>query len=185
MTNTADLDTTTAIPSPIPGAEPATPYILNRDEGDHRHFLNHLATRKVSADYGSSMSVTEFVAPRSFGPPLHVHEDEDEVMIVLAGEIRCESGDVAGVAGPGASVFLPHGVPHTFQVVSDEARFLTISASASSPRSAVFDQMVADLGTPAPGPVQPEPIEIDPGAVAASCARHGIEVLGPPPAPPA
>ncbi|MEZ5226708.1 MAG: cupin domain-containing protein [Acidimicrobiales bacterium] len=177
MTNTA---TTTA---PIPGAVASTPYILDRDEGDHRHFLNHLATRKVSADYGSSMSVTEFVAPKSFGPPLHVHDDEDEIMIVLDGEIRCESGAISGVATAGATVFLPHGVPHTFQVISDEARFVTISSSSSSPRSAVFDQMVADLGAPAPGPVQPVPVEIDPGAVAASCARHGIEVLGPPPAP--
>jgi hypothetical protein len=29
----------------------------------------------------------------------------------------------------------------------------------------------------------PAPVEIDPGHVAAVCARHGIEVLGPPPAP--
>lgn len=174
---------TTVTDHPIPGAVAATPYILNRDEGHHLHFLNHLATRKVSADYGSALTATEFVAPRSFGPPLHVHDDEDEILVVLEGEVRCVSGDVSGVARAGATVFLPHAVPHSFQVLSDEARFLSITSSASSPRKAVFDRMVADLGTPAPGPVQPDPVEIDPGAVAASCARHGIEVLGPPPAP--
>lgn len=157
------------------------PYLLQRDEGDHRHFLNHLATTKVAAGNDGSMTVVEFVAERGFGPPLHRHLDEDELFILLEGEVHLSSGEQTMVAREGATVFLPHGVAHTFQVHSDTARISTITASATgTPR---FDRMVAELGTPIDGTVVPAPIEIDPANVAAVCAANGIEVLGPPPSP--
>ena len=65
--------------------------------------------------------------------------------------------------------------------MSDEARFLTINAGRRDGPS--FDQFVAALGTPTDPSALPDPIEIDPGHVAAVCAQHGIEVLGPPPPP--
>jgi len=157
------------------------PYMLAAGEGEHRHFLNHLATTKVAPGATGSMTAIEFLAPRGFGPPLHVHDDEDEVMVVLDGEIAFRSSDSESIASAGATVFLPHGVPHTFQVLSDTARFTTVSASNTGiPR---FDRMVAELGDPTDEPTLPAPVEIDPGRVAEVCAVNGIEVLGPPPAP--
>lgn len=171
MTNTATItDTPTQ-----------QPYVLQRDEGEHHHFLNHLATPKVTAGDDGSMTAVEFVAPRGFGPPLHAHDSEDEILIVLDGEIACRSGEVEGVARTGATVYLPHAVPHTFQVLSETARFITVSASRTE--RPVFDQMVRTLGAATDEPALPEPVEIDPGEVARVCADHGIEVLGPPPAP--
>ena len=76
---------------------------------------------------------------------------------------------------------MPHGVPHVFQVLSDEARFLTVTAGRSSAPG--FDEFVRALGTPTDPQALPAPVEIDPGHVARVCADHGIEVLGPPPAP--
>lgn len=157
------------------------PYVLGRDEGEHRHFLNHLATTKVPASAGASMTSIEFTMPRGFGPPLHQHESEDELMVVLEGEISFRSGDTEFVGGPGATVWLPHGVPHTFQVISDQARCVTVTASTSG--LPVFEKMVTELGTLTAEPALPTPVEIDPGEVGAACARNGIEVLGPPPAP--
>lgn len=76
---------------------------------------------------------------------------------------------------------LPRGVPHRFQVHSEEARFLNVTGSSTgSPR---FDAMVATLGTPITEPRLPAPVPIDPGAVAEVCAEHGIDILGPPPPP--
>ena len=70
-------------------------------------------------------------------------------MYVLDGRIRVDLGDGdTAVVGRGAAVSLPHGTPHTWQVVSDEARFLTINAGRRS--GASFDQFVAALGTPTP-----------------------------------
>ncbi len=166
---------TTTLPSST------APYVLAREEGVHRHFFNHLATTKIEAGESGSMDVVEFAAPRGFGPPLHVHDDEDEVMVVLEGEIAFRSGDVEHIGGPGATVHLPHGVPHTFQVLSETARFTTISARRNG--GARFGEFVAELGTDLDEPVLPDPVEIDPAAVGAAGARHGITLLGPPPAP--
>lgn len=151
-------------------------------DGDHRFFLNHLATVKVGAGESSSgMSAVEFTAPRGFGPPLHVHREEDELMYVLEGEIRLVLGDTSTVATAGTVVSLPHGVPHVFQVVSDAARFLTVTAGRRTAPS--FDRFVRALGEPTEPTALPAPAAIDPGDVGRVCAEHGIEVLGPPPAP--
>lgn len=58
---------------------------------------------------------------------------------------------------------------------------LTITAATNGhPR---FDRMVDTLGEPTPAATLPDPVEIDPGQVAAACGANGIEVLGPPPPP--
>lgn len=182
ITQVPTADAATAPPSPV-GDLPDrdAPYVLQRDEGVHGHFLNQLATTKVSPGDTGSLTAVEFHAPRGFGPPLHRHEDEDEIIIVLEGRVAFRSGDVETIGESGATAWLPHGVPHTFQVLSDTARMATISASrAQTPR---FDRMVAALSDPAAEPAIPVPGEIDPGEVARVCADHGIEILGPPPAP--
>ncbi len=159
----------------------AEPYILHRDEGQHHHFLNHLATTKVAGAPTGSMGAVEFLAPRDFGPPVHQHDDEDELIVVLDGEIAFQIGDREITASAGACAFLPHGVPHCFQVLTEEARFLAVTASATSkPR---FDAFVAEVGTPAPDASLPEPGPIDPERLAEISLDHGITVLGPPPAP--
>ena len=151
-------------------------------EGDHYHFLNHLATVKVAAgDSTTGMNVVEFTAPRGFGPPLHVHTDEDEIMYVIDGRIRLDVGDEAVYAETGTVVSLPHGVPHVFQIESTTARFLTVTSGRTAKPS--FDRFVSALGAPTDLATLPTPVEIDPGHVAQVCAQHGIEVLGPPPAP--
>ena len=118
---------TATIPSTIPTSE--APYVLGRDEGIRTHFLNNLATTKVTGADSGSLSVVEFLAPRGFGPPLHEHRDEDEIVIVLEGEVAFRSGGVETVGAAGATAFLPHEVPHTFQVLSDEARMVSITSS--------------------------------------------------------
>lgn len=160
---------------------PTAPYALGPDEGDHLHFLNHLATVKVRPGETGSMTAIEFVAPRGFGPPLHCHDQEDEVMVILDGEIAFQSGDTEFTGTTGTTVFLPHAVPHTFQVLSESARFSTITAATDGrPR---FDRMVDTLGQPTQTATLPDQTEIDPGQVAAACGANGIEVLGPPPPP--
>lgn len=156
---------------------------VTADQGDHNFFLNHLATVKVGAGSSDSgLSLVEFVAPRGFGPPLHVHTEEDELMYVLDGEIRIDLDDGdSTVVSAGAAVALPHGVPHVWQVVSDTARFLTVNAGRRNGPS--FDQFVIALGTPTDPQALPDPVAIDPGHVAQVCAAHSIEVLGPPPRP--
>lgn len=151
-------------------------------DGDHYFFLNHLASVKVRAgNSDSGLSMVEFTAPRGFGPPRHVHNEEDELLYVVDGEIRVGDPEENGpVLSAGGVASLPHGIPHTFQVVSDEATFLTISSGRRQAPS--FDRFVATMGAPVDPADLPDPSPIDPGHVAKVCADHGMNVLGPPPA---
>ena len=58
-----------------------------------------------------------------------------------------------------------------------------LSVTSSATTTPRFDLMVAALGEPTDEPVIPEPSEIDPGHVGLVNAQHGIDILGPPPAP--
>lgn len=149
--------------------------------GTHLHFLDHLASVKVAASGQRSMSVVQFEAMRGFGAPLHRHEHEDELFVVLDGELRFFLDDDVLDGPTGSIAYLAAARPHTFQVVSSSATILNVTASRTHvPR---FDEMVAALGVVTAEPTQPEPRPIDPGHVAEVCAAHGITVLGPPPGP--
>ncbi len=50
--------------------------------------------------------------PHQEGPPLHIHQFEDEEGSVTAGTLSAIVGDRTITAGPGESVTLPRGVPH-------------------------------------------------------------------------
>ena len=50
--------------------------------------------------------------PHQEGPPLHIHQFEDEDGSVTAGTLSAIIGDRTITAGPGESVTLPRGVPH-------------------------------------------------------------------------
>jgi uncharacterized cupin superfamily protein len=74
------------------------------------------------------------------------------VLYVLAGELRVEvDGDMHDLV-PGATVTLPAGIPNTFTVTSDTARFLAVTAGtgasrffADFARSVQADRPVRDL----------------------------------------
>ncbi|MGY8685708.1 cupin domain-containing protein [Bradyrhizobium sp. UFLA05-153] len=60
--------------------------------------------------------------PRS--PPLHTHSREDELVYVVQGQLIARVGDARVEVGPGAYAALPGGVPHTIEVVGDQATLL-------------------------------------------------------------
>lgn len=161
--------------------EQAEAVVVGPEEGRHLHFLNHLATIKYPSGSAGSMSIVEFLATQGFGPPQHIHRDEDELFMVLEGTLRLMTQDEEIPAGEGTMAVLPRGVAHTFQVMSDTARFVNVTASPT--RAPRFDSMVSELGTPTHVRSLPEPGYIDPTRVAEVCAAHGIDIVGPPPAP--
>ncbi|MDQ0455932.1 cupin domain-containing protein [Rhizobium paknamense] len=111
-----------------------------------------------------------------FAPPLHIHTHEDETHYVLEGRIRWKIGDLVMEAVEGESVHVPIGTPHGFRVLSPFARLLTVTNGS-------FEDMVMEFSVQAQAPgLPPEDalIPIDLEALNASCARHGIELLGPP-----
>ncbi|GJM15947.1 MAG: hypothetical protein DHS20C13_12740 [Thermodesulfobacteriota bacterium] len=67
-----------------------------------------------SGDSNGVFSVIEIISPPGKGVSLHVHEDEDELVYLLDGEIEVTLGDQTMTAVPGVMALLPRGIPHGF-----------------------------------------------------------------------
>jgi quercetin dioxygenase-like cupin family protein len=157
--------------------ETLAPIAHMRGEGEHLWFFGGLTTIKADgADTGGRAVVTEQLAPRGSGSPLHVHHHEDEWFYVLEGELTIWVEGKTVVAGPGAFVFGPRDIPHTFVVSSEQARFLLVTEPAG------FEGFVRALAAPATAPEIPPaptaPPDMEP--VLRAAADHGLEILGPP-----
>lgn len=108
--------------------------------------------------------------------PPHIHEDETESFYMLGGQVSLSIGDGAHILNAGDAISVAAGQVHSFRVLSDEARFLTMTTGP-------FEDMVRSLARPAAGPGlppqdEPTPAQID-GLIRA-CAAHGIAFVGPP-----
>jgi quercetin dioxygenase-like cupin family protein len=88
-------------------------------------FLNgHFDVKVSGRDTGGRLCVIDTVRIAPGGPPVHVHEAQDEVFHVLEGRFRFRIGDELFEAGSGDVLFGPRGVPHAFASVSPTARLL-------------------------------------------------------------
>jgi mannose-6-phosphate isomerase-like protein (cupin superfamily) len=125
-------------------------------------------------DTGGALGVLEGTFYyEGYGPPLHVHTREDEVMYVLEGQIRFGVGEDEFVAGPGAWVWQPRGVPHSFKVESENARALVIFTPGG------IERMFEEGGVPAGGSAEPpRQQEYDQEAAVALAKKFGFEVVG-------
>ena len=142
-------------------------------------FLDTLVCVRVSHRDGvDRISVLEHAARRGDSPPLHVHQNEDEVFHILEGEFRFQIGDEQRSGHAGETVLAPKGVGHTYRVESERARWLTVTTPGQ------FEDFVRAMARNAPtrdlpplsGPPTQQAIE----ALTATARRFGIEIVGPP-----
>jgi mannose-6-phosphate isomerase-like protein (cupin superfamily) len=146
-------------------------------------FMNTLVTvHRSAANQDRGLSVLEHRAPLNDSPPLHVHTTEDEVFIVLDGELRILMGDVEQSAKPGAVLVAPKNVPHTYRVDSHAgARWLTVTDRGD------FERFVRKMARPAattelPIPTGP-PSAAEVLALSDVARQFGIQLVGPPLSP--
>ncbi len=141
-----------------------------------RWFLANLARIRLdAADSGGKLDVVEVAGERGDMPPLHVHHREDEIFIVLEGELSLHLPGESRTLSAGQAAFAPLGVPHAYRVESERARWLGLSTPAG------FSTFVVASSDPAERDGMP-PADRDPGAerVEEAAAAAGIEILGPP-----
>ena len=130
-------------------------------------------TLKVrSNDTHGAVTVLESVAASGEGPPLHVHAGEDEVVYTLDGTLRFRLGDELHPAPAGSSVFIPRGLPHTWQNVGDrQARLLAVFTPAAAMLETFFERYAEVVG-------ESDATDVE---VFRSLARDaGMDVVGPP-----
>lgn len=114
---------------------------------------------------GRMTAFETFVAPGE-GPPLHTHAHEEETLYVLEGDVRFKLGNDLQRGGPGAFVFIPRGVRHTFQNVGDGRARVLIHFSPAGMEH-FFERFEASD-------------KRGPDAFAEFAAEVGMTVVGPP-----
>lgn len=143
-------------------------------EGDAYWFFDSLMVVRAH-EPGQPIVIEATVAPGG-GAPLHVHQDLDDTFYLVSGRLAMRCGEEAFAVEPGAYVALPHGVPHTFRVVSDEPAVMLQIHSDDS-----FLTFIKAVGQPATSrtlPAGPPAGDMDEALKVA--ALTGQPVIGPP-----
>ena len=116
-------------------------------------------------DTGGAYAIVEHpLEPGALAAPPHTHTREDELSLVLEGEVGVQIGDTVYTAGPGDYIRKPRDVPHTFWNATDRpARLLEIISPAGF--EGYFREAATLLTTGGPPDV---------GALKAVAARYGL-----------
>jgi quercetin dioxygenase-like cupin family protein len=142
-------------------------------------FLDTLVRIAAAHDDGADgISVIESLASRGDSPPRHIHRTEDEVFHVLDGELVLLVGGRTQRVFAGETYVAPKGVPHTYRVISPEARWLVVTSEGD------FERFVREVSRPAATPTLPAPAgpptPEQQQALAEAARRHCIDLIGPP-----
>lgn len=130
--------------------------------------------RVPGAVTNQAMSVLEFSETQGQAPPLHIHDGEDEVWIVLDGEISFFVGDKRHDLTAGEIAYGPRGVPHSYLVRSPQSRMAAVFAPAG------IEEWFRKNGSPVTD-VNGAPALFDIDAIVASAQEFQLRVAGPPP----
>jgi quercetin dioxygenase-like cupin family protein len=106
-----------------------TGFVLGPQEGPAYGFHGaHVVIKASGAHTRGQLGVMESDYPSGLVVSPHLHEGEDEMFYVLAGELTGFCDDDGWIATPGSFVFVPRGSCHGFAVTSAApARVLVIT----------------------------------------------------------
>jgi quercetin dioxygenase-like cupin family protein len=146
----------------------AKPVIVPENGGTVLNAFGDQMTLKLTAAHtnGAYTLCLDRVPPGG-GPPLHFHENEDELFIVQEGRIEYFLEHRWIELGPGAVVFIPRNVPHRFRNSSAKpARHWTLCNPSGFER--FFERCAVEFAKPG-GP--------DMSRITAVSAEHGIHYV--------
>jgi mannose-6-phosphate isomerase-like protein (cupin superfamily) len=105
----------------VPQTPESPPLIVRCHEGELLEAFGDQARALVTSEsVQGRYSIGEVTSPSLNGPPLHVHDWEDETFLIHSGRYEFQIDDARIQVGEGDVIFAPRGVPHTFRVVSSE-----------------------------------------------------------------
>ncbi len=150
--------------------------IIPAGAGERLSVIGHdLQFKLTSAETGGALSLWLENVPPGGGPPPHIHHSEDEIFLVLEGEITFWSETGTTRAGPGTVVFGPRRVPHTFRNTGDRTAHMAVIVTPGG-----FEDFFRASARPA-GDTSPA-FPPSPDAIAraiAAAPRAGLEFLHP------
>jgi mannose-6-phosphate isomerase-like protein (cupin superfamily) len=120
-----------------------------------------IAVRLSSTDTNGAYAIVESVAAPGCSPPMHLHRNEEEHFVVLAGTYRILIEDKVFDAPVGISVTVPRGSRHSWRNISNETGRLLVILTPGA-----FDKCIQTIrDSPAD-----QMLEI--------AARYGVSSLG-------
>jgi uncharacterized protein (TIGR02246 family) len=152
------------------------PVIVPENGGTVLEAFGDLVKVKLGTDQThGTLTVALDEIPPGGGPPLHYHDNEDELFILQEGRVSYFVQNHWTDLGPGGVVFAPRGSVHAFRNTgSTPARHYVVLTPAGFEK--FFASCAEEFARPG-GPGMERILEIG--------AEHGIHILGAPPEPPA
>ena len=142
---------------PVRRETPAGAILLETGAGLTLTAAQTRTTFKVtSAATGDRFSMAEYWLPHQFpGPPPHVHRLFEHAWYILEGQVLVQIGEQSVTAYPGAFVFIPAGIAHTFSNPHNApARMLAIDTPGG------FEAYYEELSAAFPGDTTVDPVKI-------------------------
>jgi quercetin dioxygenase-like cupin family protein len=121
-------------------------------------------------------SLIKISVQRGAEPPAHTHSREDESYFILKGSVRYTIGADQLTVNEGEYVYLPKDVPHSFQILSEQAELLMWLSPAGLEQWFWDNSTPAPDGKPLPAPQGPPPADVIKHFVT-SLQFYGVEML--------
>jgi quercetin 2,3-dioxygenase len=160
-----------ASPEPPAAAPPVPSFVVEAGAGRFQEKTRvgpHPNDIKISGkDTGGALAVFEYTGTAKGGPSLHLHETQDEIFYVVAGEYLFVVGEAQHQLKPGDTIFLPRQVPHTWTQLTDTGKLVYLLQPAGKMED--FFRARSGNSTPLTTAQRDELFR-----------RHGMQFLGPP-----
>ena len=146
------------------------------EEGRSWWIMNNHQLHKLSgADTRGALSLWFETFGPGEGPPPHIHGREDEVFLVLEGEVTFHRPAGSCVAGPGSVVFAPRGEQHAFRNTGTTRARMAILVTPAG-----FEDFFAEAAYHGSGcESRPAPGEADAQRLLTAAPRFGLTFVPP------
>ena len=104
-----------------PTEELEAPFLVDNKAGATWNIFGlEIVGKVMSEQTNGKYAVVVSTTPPSGGPPLHVHQHEDEMFYVLAGTYEFRFGNETAIVTKGDLIHLPRSIPHSFSNIGSE-----------------------------------------------------------------
>ena len=124
--------------------------------------------RLRAAETEGRLAVLFYRAPAGFGPPRHLHRQDDEIFLIEQGAIALWTPHECRTAGPGDVVMLPKVMPHTWRAYGDDPIRFQVTVTPGEFET-FFERIVERKLTLA-----------DQAELAEVASAAGMDIVGPP-----
>jgi quercetin dioxygenase-like cupin family protein len=149
----------------------ASPAAAHHASGQVLDVLGEVVVLRAHSGSGAQRAtVVEITSQPGGGPPLHVHDREDEIFYIVEGSLRIWRGNETLDVGPGGIALMPRGVPHTYKNISNAPARAIVTITPDGLEGFFEEVSRRKLSVPKDVP-----------AIDALAEQYGMKMLGPPP----